>query len=114
MNLVVNNADADRPSAGDGSAGRATLGPDSRRAVGSRRGCRVAKLGERLLGFAPALYGYDDSSELVALSEHKLLDITVVELTEQRAEVAHGLADGAQLVGTDAYGGRIAGHDAGT
>ena len=35
-------------------------------------------------------------------------------LTEQRAEVAHRLADGAQLVGADAYGGRIACHETGT
>lgn len=90
------------------------VAPDCRRAFRSRRACRLAKLRERLLGFAPALDRHDDSPELVALGEHKLLDVTVVELTEQRAEVAHRLANGAQLVGADAYGGRIACHETGT
>src|SRR3954451_6454760 len=57
--------------------------------------------GERLLQLAPALDRYHDGAHPVALREHELLDLAFLELGEQRAEVAHRLADGAQLVGAD-------------
>jgi uncharacterized protein (TIGR02677 family) len=67
-------------------------------------------VGQQLLHLAPALDGDDDRANPVALGEHELLDRAVLELVEQRAEVTHRLADGAELVGADPDGGRADGH----
>ena len=68
--------------------------------------------GKRLLDLAPALDRDHDGAHPVALGEHELLDLTLLELGEQRAEVAHRLAHGAELVGADPDRGRVGGHGA--
>ena len=65
---------------------------------------------ERLLELTPAFHRHNDRAHPVALGENELLDFAVLELSEQRAEIAHRLADGAELVGADAKGGGIVGH----
>ena len=68
--------------------------------------------GEDLLDLAPALHRDNDSAHPVALGEHELLDLAVLELGKQRPEVAHRLADGAELIGADPDRGRFGCHRA--
>jgi hypothetical protein len=56
---------------------------------------------ERLLHLAPALDGNDHSADAVALSQHQLLELAVLQLGEHRAEVPHRLTNGAELVRAD-------------
>lgn len=67
---------------------------------------------DRLLELAPALERDDHGAHAVALGEHELLDLAVLELGEQRPEVTHRLTDRAELVGADADRGRVGSHGA--
>lgn len=70
--------------------------------------------GERLLHLAPTLNRDHDGAHAVTLGEHELLHLTPLELGQERAEVAHRLAHGAELVRTDPDGRWFGGHADGT
>src|SRR3954452_14475891 len=94
-------------SRGDGRPAGPPSSPGSGATFGHSEG-----VGKRLLHFTPALDRHHDGAHPVALGQHELLDLARLELGEQRAEVAHRLADRAQLVGADPKGRRSGGHDA--
>src|ERR1022692_4411257 len=98
-----------------GPAARAEVRPDSgserrRTSRPTMRTClSLRAVGQHLLHLAPALDRDDDRADPVALGEHELLDLAVLKLGEQRAEVAHRLANRAELVRADPDRGRIGG-----
>lgn len=66
---------------------------------------------QRPLELTPTLDGHDHRTHAIALGEHQLLDLAVLQLREHRAEVPHRLTDGAELVGADPERGRVGGQD---
>src|SRR5271166_1016465 len=107
---AVPSIEGSNPSLSASAAGKSA----AERLLGSRRygGFNLNTVGESALNVTPALDRDDDCPHAVALGEHELLDLARLEFGDQRAEVAHRLADGAQLVGTNPDGGRFGGHAA--
>ena len=87
-----------------GSARRRTARP-------SRRECWSLPVGQHLLHLAPALDRDDNRADPIALGEHQLLELALLKLGDQKAEVAHRLANSAELVGADPDRGWVAVHD---